>query len=453
MTRIRSDRLARIFAAAPLVATALFLAAASAHAADPVVAQFALPNGMQVVVIEDHRAPVVTEMIWYKVGAMDDPPGHSGLAHFFEHMMFRGTKAAPGGAFSQTLARNGGDDNAFTTEDYTAFYEQLARDRLKLAMTLEADRMAHLDLSDPAVRTERDVVLEERRMRIENSAQALAAEQVAAALYLSHPYGRPVIGWPQEVHRLGRAEAQSFYDRHYAPNNAIAVIAGDVTPDEVRADAATTLALVPPRTLEPRALYAEPERLGETRLAIARPDATVANFSRAYRVPSYAQHKAGAAEALEVLAALLGTDANGALYRKLVVEQKLATDAGASYDGDARDSGEFGVYATPRPGVTLAAVEEAVDAVIAGFVRQPPAAADLARARTQLVASEVFRRDSQLSMATAYGQALAVGLSVAEVQSWPRRIAAVTPQAVQAAAATALVRRQSVTLYLTPGPA
>ena len=421
----------------------------SARASD--VAQFTLRNGMQVVVIPDHRAPVVTQMIWYKVGGMDDPAGHSGLAHFFEHMMFRGTKAAPGDAFTRTLARNGGDSNAFTTEDYTAFYEQIARDRLKLAMSLEADRMQHLDLSDAAVRTERDVVLEERRMRIENSAQALAGEQVEAALYLSHPYGRPVIGWPEEVHRLGRAEAQAFYDRHYAPNNAILVIVGDVTPDEAKADAAATLGLVPARPLEPRVVYAEPERLGETRLAIARPDASVPTFSREWRVASYTTARPGQAEALEVLAAILGSDSSGLLYRKLVVEQKLATDAGASYDGDARNSGSFSIYAVPRPGVTLETVERAVDALLKQCTAAPPAAADLAHIKTQLVAGEIFRRDNQLSLATAYGQALAIGQTVGDVQDWPRRIDAVPAAAVRDAAAT-LDRRNAVTLYLTPGP-
>jgi zinc protease len=428
---------------------AALAAAIPARAAD--VTQFTLRNGMQVVVIPDHRAPVVTQMIWYKVGGMDDPAGHSGLAHFFEHMMFRGTKAAPGDAFTRTLARNGGDSNAFTTEDYTAFYEQIARDRLKLAMSLEADRMQHLDLSDAAVRTERDVVLEERRMRIENSAQALAGEQVEAALYLSHPYGRPVIGWPEEVHRLGRAEAQAFYDRHYAPNNAILVIVGDITPDEVKADAAATLGLVPPRPLEPRVVYAEPERLGETRLAIARPDASVPMFSREWRVASYMTARPGQAEALEILAAILGSDSSGLLYRKLVVEQKLATDAGASYDGDARNSGSFSLYAVPRAGVPLETVERAVDALLRQCAAAPPAAADLAHIKTQLVAGEIFRRDNQLSLATAYGQALAVGQTVADVQDWPRRVDAVPAAAVRDATAS-LDRRNAVTLYLTPGP-
>ena len=435
-------------ALAGLVALAVL---APARAAEP-VSQFTLANGMQVVVIPDHRAPVVTQMIWYKVGAMDDPPGHSGLAHFFEHMMFRGTRAEPDGAFSRILARNGGEDNAFTTEDYTAFYEQIARDRLKLAMQLEADRMAHLDLSDPGVRTERDVVLEERRMRIDNNPQALANEQAAAALYLSHPYGRPVIGWPEEVHRLDRAEAQAFYDHHYAPNNAILVVVGDVTRGEVKADAAASLGEVPARSLEPRVVYAEPARLGETRLAIVRPDARVANFSRFYRVQSYARARPGEAEALDVLAALLGGDSNARLYRKLVVEQNLATDAGAAYDGDARDSGEFSVYAVPRPGVSLQAVERAVDAVIAEFAATPVSAEDLAHVKTQMIATTVYRRDNQLSLATAYGQALVIGRSVADVQDWPRRIEAVTAQAVRAAAANALDRKEAVTLYLSPSP-
>ena len=434
------------------LAPAVLAAALSApvRAADPVVTQFALPNGMQVVVIPDHRAPVVTQMIWYKVGAMDDPAGHSGLAHFFEHMMFRGTKQVPGEGFSIALSRNGGDSNAFTTQDYTAFYEQIARDRLKLAMTLEADRMQHLDLSDASVRTERDVVLEERRMRIENNPQNLANEQVAASLYLSHPYGRPVIGWPEEVHRLDRAAAQSFYDHHYAPNNAILVIVGDVTPDDVKHAAAATLAKVPARPLDPRIVYAEPPRLGETRLIIARPDAQVPLFSRTYRVTSYLTAKPGQAEALDLLAAMIGGDSNALLYRRLVVEQKLATDVGASYDGDARDAGEFSVYAVPRPGVSLEQVEHAVDAVIAPFIAAPPAAAGLTRVKTQLIAGEVYKRDSQLALATAYGQALVNGLSVSDVHDWPRRVTAVSPQAVHEAAAQFLLRRESVTLYLTP---
>jgi zinc protease len=437
-------------------AFAIAIAALSATVAGPVLAagpdafQFALQNGMQVVVIPDHRAPVVTQMIWFKVGGVDDPPGLSGLAHFFEHMMFRGTKQTPGDGFSRTLARNGGDNNAFTTHDYTGFYEQIAKSRLPLAMALEADRMANLDLSDANVTTERDVVLEERRMRIENDPQALLAEQIDAALHLSHPYGRPVIGWPEEVHRIGRVEAQDFYKHHYAPNNAILIVAGDVTVDEVRNDAQAAFGKVPARELVPRAVYASPPRLTETRLAVARPDAKVPLFMRVYRVLSYAEAAPGQAEALETLAQLLGGDLTGLLYRRLVVEKHLATSVGASYDGYARDDGEFEISANPRPGVSLATLEQAVDQIIAAASRSVPNAKDLTRAKTQLVASATYRRDSQFALASAYGQALSIGLTAFDVKAWPDRIQAVTAEQVRKAANDALVKKEAVSATLTP---
>jgi zinc protease len=416
----------------------------------PQAFQFALQNGMQVVVIPDHRAPVVTQMIWFKVGGVDDPPGLSGLAHFFEHMMFRGTKKTPGDQFSQVLARNGGEDNAFTTHDYTAFYEQIAKDKLPMAMALEADRMANLDLSDSGVATERDVVLEERRMRIDNDPQALFSEQIDAALHLSHPYGRPVIGWPDEVRRIGRIEAQDFYNHHYAPNNAILIVAGDVTQNDVRNAAQAAYAKVPARDLVARNASAEPPRLAETRLAVTRPDAKVPLFMREYRVPSYSEAAPGQAEALEVLSQLLGGDYSSALYRKLVVERKLATAAGATYDGYRRDASEFTVYASPRPGVSFAQLERAVDDILAAYTK-PANAKEIARAKTQLIAGATYRRDSQYALASAYGQALAIGLTIFDVRAWPDRIQSVTPDAVAKAAHDCLIKREAVSATLTPG--
>ncbi|HEY5347730.1 MAG TPA: pitrilysin family protein, partial [Rhizomicrobium sp.] len=210
-----------------------FPAVAAAPSA-PKTFQFALQNGMQVLVIPDHRAPIVTQMIWFRVGATDDPPGISGLAHFFEHMMFRGTKAVPGDQYAQTIAKNGGETNAFTTHDDTAFYEQIAKDKLQLVMGLEADRMANLNLSDAAVNTEREVVLDERRQRVDDDPQALLQEQMEAELHLSHPYGRPILGWADEVRHIDRVSAQDFYKHHYAPNNALLIVAGDVQPNAVR---------------------------------------------------------------------------------------------------------------------------------------------------------------------------------------------------------------------------
>ncbi|HEV2561035.1 MAG TPA: pitrilysin family protein [Rhizomicrobium sp.] len=432
---------------AALIATAL---AAPARAEQAKAFQFALQNGMQVLVIPDHRAPVVTQMLWFRVGAVDDPPGLSGLAHFFEHMMFRGTPSVPNDQFSQTVARNGGEDNAFTTHDYTAFYEQIAKDRLRIVMGLEADRMANLNLSDPNVRTERDVVMEERRMRIDNDPQALAREQMEAALHLSHPYGRPVIGWPDEIRHIGRAEANDFYTHHYAPNNAILVVAGDVTREDVRAAAEAEFGKLPARELVPRADFAQPPRLAETRMVIARPDVKVPVFERIYRVVSYTEAKPGEAEALETLAQLLGGDATGILYRKLVVDTKLASDVDVSYDGYARDAGEFTISAVPRLGVRLETLEAVTDSVLKAYARILPKAADLERAKTQLVADATYQRDSQYQLATAYGQALAIGLTVDDVEEWPDRIRAVTGQALRDAAANDLDKREAVTAYLKP---
>jgi len=429
---------------------ACVIVAGSASAQPAKTFQFVLQNGLQVVVVPDHRAPVVTQMVWYKIGAMDDPPGVSGLAHFFEHMMFRGTRALPAGGFAQTISRNGGADNAFTTHDYTAFYEQIAKDKLHLVMHLEADRMANLDLSDAAVGAERDVVLEERRMRIDNDPEALTQEQAEAALYLSHPYGRPVIGWADEIRHIGRSEAQNFYQRHYAPNNAILIVMGDVSGDDVRAAAEAEYGQVPSHELAVRVDYAQPQRLGATRLTIARKDAKVPMFLRLYRVESYAEAPPGRAEALEVLARLLGGGSSSVLYRKLVVERKLATSISASYDGYARDSGEFEIEATPRPGVPLETLERAIDEIVSQYTNRAPTKPELKRAKAQLVAGATFRRDGQLDLATAYGMALAIGMTAYDVQQWPQRIQSVAAQDVRKAAVADLVAKESVTAYLMP---
>jgi zinc protease len=450
---MRLSRFNLVMPGATVVAlVALLCPLVPSHAQPAKTFQFVLQNGLQVVVVPDHRAPVVTQMVAFKVGAVDDPPGISGMAHFFEHMMFRGTRSLASGGFSQTVVRNGGDDNAFTTHDFTVFYEQIARDKLRLIAHLEADRMANLDLSDSNVTAERDVVLEERRLRVDSDPEALVEEQAEAALYLSHPYARPVIGWADEIRHLGRAEADDFYKRHYAPNNAILVVAGDVTVEDVRTAAEAEYGQLQPRELGPRVDYAQPRRLGETRLIVNRKDAKVPMFLRIYRVESYAEAAPGEAEALEVLARLLGGDATSALYRKLVVERKLATGVSANYDGYARDAGQFTISATPRPGVSLDTVERAIDEVINGYFRHAPAAPELARAKAQLVAGATFRRDSQFEMAEAYAHALAVGLTVFDVQQWPTRIQNIKPKDVQSAANSSLNRIESVTAYLLPKP-
>ena len=436
-----------------MAVVAMCCATATAEApATPKTFQFVLQNGLQVVVVPDHRAPVVTQLVVYKVGAVDDPPGISGLAHFFEHMMFRGTKTVQGGGFSQSVARNGGNDNAFTTHDYTVFHEQIAKDKFRAVARLEADRMANLDLSESAVMAERDIVAEERRLRVDNDPGALVLEQAQAALYLSHPYGRPVIGWPDEIRRIGRAEAESFYRRHYAPNNAILIVAGDVTQDEVRSVAETEFGPLQARDLTARVDYAQPHRMGESRITVPRKDAKVPLFLRIYRVQSYAEAAPGAAESLELLARLLGGDVTSALYRRLVVERRIATDVSVAYDGYARDSGQFSISASPRPGVPLEIVERAVDEVIGYYQHHAPNKAELTRAKSQLVAGAAFLRDSQFELASAYARALAVGLTASDVQQWPTRIQNLKPAQIQSAAAEALDRNEAVTAYLLPKP-
>lgn len=460
--------LIRMVSAAALSASAVLLAspgfaaakpakvsaATASMAAKPAAAvrpfQFALQNGLQVLVLTDRRAPVVTQMLWFRTGAVDDPPGLSGMAHFFEHMMFRGTRGVPGNGFARAVTRAGGEDNAFTTADYTMFYERVGKDHLRQMMHLEADRMRDLILTETTVATERDVILAERRQRIDNDPAALAEEQAMAALYLSHPYGRPVIGWAEEIRRIGRAEAADFYYRHYAPNNAILVVAGDVSPDEVRAAAEAEYGALPARNLVARTDYAQAPRLGETRLNLAMRSVKVPAFLRYYRVSGYADAAPGRAESLEVFTRMLGGDTASALYRVLVLERHLATTVSASYDGYARDGATLRISAEPRPGVSLDVLERTIDEVIAAFVRHGPGKTDLARAKKQMVASTILRRDNQYEMATAYGRALVIGLTAQDVQMWPARISAVSGDGVRKAAAT-LTRKEAVSVFLTPG--
>ncbi|MDE2464034.1 MAG: insulinase family protein [Alphaproteobacteria bacterium] len=412
--------------------------------------QFVLQNGLQVVVVPDHNTPLVTEMLWYRVGGVDDPPGYSGLAYFLEKMMFRGTKALRGNGFARTIARNGGIAGGFATHDYTAFYEQVPPGRLKLVMGLEADRMSDLELRDASIRRERRLVLQVRRNDVDHDAQALLEEQMDAALYLSHPYGIPVIGWSAEIRHIDRPTLAAFYAHHYAPNNAILVVAGDVTADTVRTDAEASFGKLAARELRPRAEYAEPPRLGPTRLLIRSRYARHPVFAREYRVVSYPDARPGQAEALAILAQILGGDDGGALYRDLVTRWRLAEDAAASYDGMHRDAGSFSIYAVPRPGVSLSRLERAVDAEIARLRRAPVSPRTLARAKSAIVAEAAARRASQFAQANAYGQALAIGLTVQDVRNWSARIQAVPAREVERAAAAELKPAQSVTGYLLP---
>jgi zinc protease len=439
--------------AALAIAASLFAARAEASPTANVV-HFTLANGLEVVVVPDRRAPVVTHMIWYKVGAADEPPGKSGIAHFLEHLMFKGTAKNPAGRFSQTVATIGGQENAFTSSDYTGYFQRVSREYLKTLMEFEADRMTGLVLTDEAVVPELKVVLEEQNQRVANNPAARLAEQMEAALYLNHPYGRPVIGWRHEIETLTRGDALAFYRQFYGPNNAVLVVAGDVSADEVRAMAEETYGKVEPLAgLALRHRPQEPPPVAARRLTLEDPRVRQPSLQRYYLVPSVATAKPGESEALEVLAFILGHGTTSRLYRTLVMERTVAVAAGGSYYGTALDATRLNVYGSPKPGVTLTDLEHAIDQVIDDLVANGVTAEELERAKNRLVADAIYARDSQSTMARWYGAALSTRSTVEAVQNWPERIRAVTAEAVNSAARNFLDKRRSVTGYLVQSAA
>jgi zinc protease len=432
-----------------LAAGGLALSAMGAGA-EPAVTSFTLDNGLEAVVIQDHRAPVVTHMVWYRVGSADEPPGESGIAHFLEHLMFKGTDDIPEGEFSKIIAANGGQDNAFTSLDYTAYFQRIAADRLGLVMEMEADRMRDLLLSESAVETERDVVLEERSQRTDTDPGAKFGEQISAALYLNHPYGVPVIGWRSEIEELDRQDALDFYEAFYGPDNAILVVAGDVTPDQVKALAEEHYGPLERAGVGAKPRPQEPPHLAPRRMSMHDDKVRQPYVTRRYLVPSRLTDEDDEAAALTVLAQVLGGGINSRFTQALEIDQKISISSGAWYFGLARDNTSFGIYGVPAEGVDLATVEAALDAEIARMAAEGPTEDELARARSVIRANEIYAQDSGAGLARRYGAALTVGLTVDEVQSWPDEIASVTAEQVKAAAA--LLRLESSVTGWLIGP-
>src|SRR5690242_11734602 len=352
-------------------------------------------------------------MIWYKVGAADETPGKSGLAHFLEHLMFKGTAKNPMGKFSQAVAAVGGQENAFTSQDYTGYFQRVSRENLKQMMEYESDRMTGLVLSPEAVVPELKVVLEEYNQRVGNNPRARLSEQIDAALYLNHPYGRPIIGWRQEIEALTREDAIAFYKRFYTPNNAVLVLAGDVSTEEVRPMIEETYGKVP-RVAEvpPRMRPQEPQPAAERRLTLADPRVAQPMLQRAYLAPSSSSAKPGESESLEVLAFVLGHGTTSRLYHTLVEERGVSVGAGGRYSGRALDASQFYVYGSPKPGVTLPQLEEAIDGVIDNLLAHGVTAEEVERASSRLVAEAIYAQDNQSTMARWYGVALTSGSSV-----------------------------------------
>ncbi|CTQ31584.1 Protease 3 precursor [Jannaschia rubra] len=440
--------------AATQVETAAALAAPATR--DDAVTTFTLPNGLDAIVIEDHRAPVVVHMVWYDVGSADEPAGKSGIAHFLEHLMFKGTDDMAPGEFSEVVAAQGGTDNAFTSDDYTGYFQRVASDRLGLMMEMEADRMRDLVLDDEDMLTERDVVLEERAQRTDSNPGALFNEMRSAVQYLNHPYRIPIIGWKHEVEKLTLQDALDFYRTYYAPNNATLIVAGDVDPAEVRKLAEEHYGpLEPTPGLAERVRPSEPPQLAPRRIAFA--DERVSNpyVLRTYLAPERDAGNQTEAAALTILAEILGGSSQTSLMgRVLEQDEKSAIYTSAFYSGLQYDDTTFGVIVMPRPGRTLEEAEADMDRVISTLLEDGIDADQIDRIKTQVRAAQIYDRDSLQGRAQDYGAAITSGLTVQDVAEWPGLLEAVTEQDVLDAAARVFDPNRSVTGYLTrPDPA
>lgn len=423
---------------------------ASARVFDP--QSFTLENGLQVVVVTNRRAPIVNHMVWYKVGAADEEPGKSGLAHFVEHLLFKGTKNMKPGEFSELIARNGGRENAFTSYDYTGYFQTIASDRLELMMKHEADRMANLVLTDELVLPERDVILEERRSRVDSEPSGQLFEMARAALFMNHPYGISIIGWEHEMQQLTTEDALAFYERWYAPNNAVVVISGDVSLEEVRPLAEKYYGALEARPVPERVRPQEPKQMAPRRVTLTSPRVRQPSLSITYLAPSYNRGETQHAYALQVLSEIMGGGSVSRLYSSLVVKQGVAAGAGGGYGGDDLDLGTLRFYVSPRPGIELEAAEAALRAEIETLVEAGVTAEEVSEAIERLQSAAVFARDSVSTPARVLGSALVTGQTLEDVEAWPERIGAVTVDQVNAAARAVIDDRRSVTAVLKPEP-
>ena len=435
---------------------ALFSAPLSAFAEtvrwDDKVSTFNLDNGMEVVVIEDHRAPVVVHMMWYRAGSADEKPGVSGVAHFLEHLLFKATDTMEAGEFSRTVAANGGSDNAFTSHDYTAYFQRVASDRLELMMKMEADRMVNLRLTEADILTEREVIIEERNQRTENDPGALFGEQANAALYMNHRYGVPIIGWRHEMETLELEDTLEYYEQFYAPNNTILIVAGDVTPEEVKELSERhygPLAANP--DLEPRARPQEPLHNAERRILLEDPRVAQPYVRRSYIAPERDSEDQKTAAALMLGADLLGDGQTSFMSRKLQFEEKIAVFASAFYRATSLDDASFTTVVVPVEGVSLKNAEAAMDRVIAEFMETPIDLDHLNRIKRAMRASEIYAKDNVQGLANRFGRALTSGLKVKDILAWPDVVEGITEDDIKTAMRDVFNKKSSVTGWLTSG--
>ena len=416
------------------------------------VTDVTLENGLRVVIKEDHRAPVAVSQLWYKAGSMDEFNGTTCVAHVLEHMMFKGTEKVPDGQFSKLVAAAGGRENAFTNRDTTVYFQQLQKDRLPIALELEADRMANLQLKDEAFAKEIQVVMEERRMRTEDNPQSVVYEQLMSVAYQAHPYRRPIIGWMNDLESLTAGDAKAWYDRWYAPNNATLVVAGDVKAEEVFALAQRYYGAIPKRAMQPRRNYDEPKQLGIKRLVVKAP-AELPHVVMSFHAPIV---KSPANDwkpyALEILAGVLDGNESARLNKRLVREQQVASKVGAGYDSVARGPSLFTLEATPSEGKTVIDVEVALRKEIEQLVKEGVSAEELQRVKAQVTAGEVYKRDSVFYQAMQIGQMESIGLGHRAIPVMLEKLQAVTADQVRQVAEEFLQDDNLTVAVLDPQP-
>ncbi len=432
-----------------LIALGLSLITLTAHAELP-THEFQLDNGLDVLVREDHRAPVITVMVWFKAGSIDEAPYETGLAHVLEHMMFKGSKRLDAGEFSRTVARFGGSDNAFTSYDFTAYFQQYEASRLPLALELEAERLKNLKIDDESFRRELQVVMEERRQRTDDKPTALAWEKFQAVARPGTGYAHPIIGWRDQLAQLRPEQARSWYQRFYVPGNATLVIAGDVTPERVRPLVEKFFADLPQGETPPRPETTLNPPAGERRMTLRLPVRVPALYM-SYNVPSLttADHQDDF-YALTMLGGVLDGGISARMESNLVRGQRVAAGVGAGYDGLQRGNGTFTITATPNPEVSLEALETAIKAEIEKIAQQPPSEAEMDRVRAGVLASQIYQRDSVMGQAMELGTLSVLGLDWRLAQQFDDNLEAVTPEQVQQAARDWLVAERSAVAHVIP---
>ncbi|PLX75977.1 MAG: peptidase M16 [Azoarcus sp.] len=391
-----------------LLAGATLLLSLGAHA-NPF--ETTLANGMKVIVKEDRRAPSVVHMVWYRTGSMDEPEGVSGVAHVLEHLMFKGTKTLKAGEFNKRVAAVGGRDNAFTSKDYTAYFQQVPPSHLGQMMTLEADRMRNLVITDDEFARERAVVQEERRLRTDDQPRALVYEQLMSTSFQAHPYRRPVIGWMSDLEAMKAEDARTWYRRWYAPNNAYLVVVGDVDHKSVFEMAREHYGKIKANPLPERRISTEPEQQGH-RSAVVKAPAELPYLAMAWKVPALRNPDADRdAYALQVLAAILDGYDGARLNSRLVRDSRIAMSAGAGYDGTGRGPSLFYLDGVPAAGQSVESLETALRAELQRIRDEGVSEAELNRVKTQALASKVYKRDSLMVQAMEIGYIEAAGLS------------------------------------------